>query len=125
MITGSRPSGRAPATEAAGAFGAGRFGATTVAIAVVVAAVAAVATIGADTRWLGALGKAIVAQRAIPDGVPYAAAPSAGWPNVPVLAELAFDWLAGLGNRGFVAAQAVAVGGAFMLLASDIAGAAS
>ena len=53
------------------------------------AALAAVAgTIGADARWLAALGRIIVDRGEIPERVPYASAPSAGWHNVPVLAEL-------------------------------------
>jgi len=83
------------------------------------AALAAIAgTIGADSRWLAALGRSIVAERAIPDGVPFATAPSAGWPNVPVLAELVFDGLhRAFGERGFQLAQVLAVAAAFALLA--------
>jgi hypothetical protein len=95
-------------------------GADLVVVAAVVAAVATAATIGADSRWLAALGKVIVHERAIPDGVPYASAHSAGWPNVPVLAELVLHWLAALGDRGFILAQAVAVGAAFAILAADM-----
>jgi hypothetical protein len=111
----------APAERAAEATSTQQhIGAATIAITAVIAAVATVATIGADARWLAALGGAIAAQRSIPNGVPYAAAPSAGWPNVPVLAELVFHWLNAGGNRGFVLAQALAVGGALAVLRSDM-----
>ena len=78
--------------------------------AFVVAFCALVASIGADAHWLAALGREIVDLGKIPSGVPYAAAPSAGWENVPVLGELAFHGLvAGLGDRGLVLAQVAAV----------------
>src|SRR5919206_3000795 len=68
------------------------------------------ATIGPDARWLGALGRIVAERGHVPRGVPFAAAPSADWPNVPVLAELAFRGLTGaLGDRGLLLAQLVAV----------------
>ncbi|HEY7207144.1 MAG TPA: hypothetical protein VH416_02795 [Gaiellaceae bacterium] len=69
-----------------------------------------VGTVGADARWLAVLGRDIVHSGRIPDGVPFATAPSSGWHNVPVLAEILFGWFAHGGDRGFIAAQAVAVG---------------
>src|ERR671932_2095720 len=75
------------------------------------ATAAATATIGPDARWLGALGRVVVERGRIPHGVPFAAAPSGDWPNVPVLAELAFRGLtAALGDRGLLLAQLVAGG---------------
>ena len=38
-----------------------------------------VATVGADAHWLAALGAQIARLGHVPTGVPYAAAPSAGW----------------------------------------------
>jgi len=68
------------------------------------------ATVGADAEWLAALGRDIAQTWSIPGGVPFAAASSAGWHNVPVLGELVFHWLqAGFGTRGLIAAQLVAV----------------
>jgi hypothetical protein len=82
---------------------------------------AAVAAIGADARWLAALGGAIVHAGRIPSSVPYAAAPSDDWVNVPVLGELVFHWLDALGgDRGLVLAQAVAVTCALVLLLRDM-----
>lgn len=78
-------------------------------------------TIGADSRWLAALGREIVKLGAIPTGVPYAAAPSVDWVNVPVLGELLFHWLQGLGgDRGLLLAQLVATTAALALLAVDM-----
>jgi len=86
------------------------------------AALAAVAgTIGADARWLPALGRIIVGRGEIPKGVPYASAPSTGWHNVPVLAELILRGLTSVaGNRGFLVAQVIAVAAALALLAWDL-----
>jgi hypothetical protein len=86
------------------------------------AAVAAVAgTIGADARWLAALGRIIVDRGEIPRGVPFASAPSAGWHNVPVLAELILRGLtSAAGDRGLLAAQVVAVAVALAILAIDV-----
>lgn len=88
---------------------------------VLATAVASVAgTIGPDARWLPALGRAILRGSALPQGIPYASAPSAGWHNVPVLAELAFRALeASFGVRGLLAAQVAAVALACLLVARD------
>ena len=85
------------------------------------AAVAAVAgTIGPDARWLGALGRSILERGAVPDQIPFAAAPSTGWNNVPVLAELIFrGLLSALGDRGLLAAQVVAATLATVVIARD------
>jgi hypothetical protein len=75
------------------------------------ATAAVTAIIGPDARWLGAFGRVVVERGRVPHGVPFAAAPSSHWPNVPVLAELAFRALTGaLGDRGLLLAQLVAVG---------------
>ena len=83
--------------------------------------------VGADARWLAALGSAIAEHHAIPDGVPFAAAPTAHWPNAIVAAELLFHGLEStLGDRGLMLAQMVAVGGALSVLSRDaLAGGAS
>lgn len=60
--------------------------------------------IGADAMWPVALGRYIV-HHGIPHGVPYAAADSSGWANVPVLGELVLTALAALGTRGLAAFQ--------------------
>lgn len=87
-----------------------------VAVAAAVAAAAGLGIVGADSRWVAALGDEIVASGSIPDGVPYASAPTAGWDNVLVLAELAFH---GFGSSyGLLAAQLVSVAVGFTLLAA-------
>jgi hypothetical protein len=85
------------------------------------AAVTAVAgTIGPDARWLSVLGRTIVRSGAVPHGVPYAAARSSGWHNVPVLAELCFRGLQiAAGDRGLLGAQVAATVVALGLLAAE------
>ena len=98
-----------------------RVGTLELAVALGAALVAVAGTIGADSRWLSALGRVIVDRGGIPNGVPYASAPSAGWHNVPVLAELIFHWLTSIaGDRGLLAAQVVAVTLALAVLARDM-----
>jgi hypothetical protein len=78
------------------------------------------ATIGADARWLAALGNDVLAGGRIPAGIPFAAAPAAHWHNVTVLAEVVFAALvSALGDRGLVFAQTLAVAIAFAVLARD------
>ena len=77
--------------------------------------------VGADSRWLAAMGREIVRTGAIPARVPYAAAPSSHWVNVPVLGELLFHALeSALGDRGLVFAQLLAVVAALALLGLDM-----
>jgi len=96
-------------------------GLTWLAFAAVVAATAALVQIGADARWLAALGRHIASGWSIPDGLPYAAAPSAGWENAPVLGELVLHaFHAAFSDRGLVLAQIAAVTAAFGLLARDM-----
>jgi hypothetical protein len=57
----------------------------------------------------------------IPSSIPYAAAPSQDWVNVPVLGELVFHLLWSLdGERALVVAQAVAVTATLMLVLRDM-----
>ncbi len=97
------------------------FGPLALTVALGAAAAAVAGTIGADARWLPALGRIILDRGKIPDGVPYASAPSAGWHNVPVLAELILRGLtSAAGDRGLLAAQVVAVAAALAILAWDL-----
>jgi hypothetical protein len=93
----------------------GRWSAMVIVFAVLISARFAV--VGADTYWAVALGRDIVRAGVIPDGIPFAAAPSAGWPNVPVLGELVLAGLAQPGPVGTVAAQLVVDAVALVLLA--------
>jgi hypothetical protein len=84
------------------------------------AVVGATGTLGADLGWAAALGRAILDRGSIPDGIPFAAAATAGWPNVPVAAEVVLGaFWEGFGDRGFLLLQAAAVAAAFGLVAAD------
>lgn len=76
------------------------------------------AAVGSDSYWLVALGRDILRGGAIPDGVPFAAAPSAGWPNVLVVAELLLTAVAYPGPWGLVALQLVVDALVLVLLAA-------
>lgn len=86
----------------------------------VTAFAATISAVAADARWLAAMGHAITARAGIPDGVPFAGAPTHGWHNVPVLAELIFGGLDSIGGaRGLQVAQVAAVAIACCLVAAD------
>jgi hypothetical protein len=72
--------------------------------------------IGADCYWAVALGNAILHKGHIPEGVPFAAAATRGWPNVPALAELVFAAMNHAGPGMLLVAQLVAVAMAMGLL---------
>ena len=112
---------RASALHARVAASTARVGPLQLAVALGTALAAVAGTIGADSRWLAALGRIIVDRGKIPDGVPYASASSAGWHNVPVLAELMLHGLtSAAGDRGLLVAQVVAVAAALAILAWDM-----
>lgn len=74
--------------------------------------------VGADARWLAALGHGVITSERIPHGIPFATAPTVHWYNPMALAEVIFWTLEhGLGDRGLVLAQTLAVGVAFGVLA--------
>jgi hypothetical protein len=112
---------RAPGLRARVAAGSAWAGPLELAAALGAALAAVAGTIGADARWLAALGRIIVDRGEIPDGIPYASAPSTGWHNVPVLAELILRGLtSAAGDRGLLIAQVVAVAAALAILAWDL-----
>ena len=89
--------------------------------AVAVALSALIVTVGADSLWLVAMGRAILHSGSVLRSVPYAAAPTVGWPNVPALAEVLFRGIDGaLGERGLLIAQLLAVGAAVRCLTADM-----
>ncbi len=91
------------------------------AVSLVTALAALQAQVGADARWLAALGAEIARLGEIPRGIPYAAFSSAGWHDAPALSQLAFHGLeAGLGERGLVLAQVLAVALALTALSLDL-----
>lgn len=78
------------------------------------------ATVGADARWLAALGHYIVTRGSIPSGVPFATAATGHWANPLVLAQLIFHGLeSGFGDRGLAVANLVAVASGLSILAWD------
>jgi hypothetical protein len=84
------------------------------------AAAAAFGVVGADARWLAAVG-ASIADGHLVHSVAFATAPTSGWVNAPVLGEVVFHWLwALLGDRGLVLAQVVAVLACFGALARGL-----
>ena len=84
------------------------------------AAAASFGVVGADARWLAAIG-AVIADGHLVHSVPFASAPTSGWVNPTVPGELVFHWLwAALGDRGLMLAQVVAVLGAFLALARGL-----
>jgi hypothetical protein len=98
-----------------------RFGVATRAAAFLfgAGALAIAGTVGADADWLAALGHTILHSGAIPERIPFADAPQQTWHNAPVLAELMFYGLTHAGDRGLIAAQAVAVGLTYFLLTTN------
>ncbi len=84
------------------------------------AACAAGAQIGADARWLAALGRIVARSGEIPAAVTYAAAPSY-WHDAPVLGQLGFYALeASFGDAGLLVAQLAAVALALAFVALDL-----
>lgn len=84
------------------------------------AVVAVFAQFGADVGWATELGRLIVVHRSIPDGVPFAGAPSGGFPNPLVGGETVLGLLwDGLGGRGLLLGQAAAAATAFAVVAAD------
>src|SRR5207302_923481 len=91
-----------------------RLGATVLAV---VAVAALLGRVGADARWLAALGHVVSARGAVPVGIPFAVASTAHWHNPLVLAELVFG---ALGDRGLMVAQLAAVCAALVVLGRDV-----
>jgi len=78
------------------------------------------AHVGADARWLAAVGRTIVAARALPDRVDFAAVSSLGWHDAPALGQVIFHGLvAAFGDRGLILAQLGAVTVCLAALAHD------
>ncbi|TPG19239.1 hypothetical protein EAH86_01665 [Pedococcus bigeumensis] len=65
--------------------------------------------VGADCLWLVALGDHILREGSVPDGIPFAAAASAGWPNVLVLSEVLLALIHRLGGAPGLAVTQVVV----------------
>lgn len=90
------------------------------AIALLTGVIGLFVTVGADARWLAALGQIIVHRGSIPAGVPFATASTGHWVNGLVLAELIFHGLeSAFGDRGLAVANLVAVAVCFSIVARD------
>src|SRR5207253_9912813 len=77
--------------------------------------------VGADARWLAAIGDAIFRTHGVPHSIPYAVAPTPAWHDAPALGQLVFHALeASLGDRGLILAQVVAVAIGLAALAFDL-----
>ena len=81
-------------------------------------AVAALTTLGADLLWVVAMGDDIKAMGAVPDGVPFAAAPQVDWPNPLVLAQLLLSVVASL-PVGLAALNLLVVAATLAVLVHD------
>jgi len=84
------------------------------------AAMASLSLVGADCRWLVALG-GTVARGHLPTSLPFASAPTSGWHDAPAFAELVLHglWRA-FGDRGLVLAQVLAALCGFGALAAGL-----
>ncbi len=90
-----------------------------VVLAVTVAFVGGFGLVGSDCLWLVALGDRVRETGGVPAGVPYASAPTAGWVNVPVLAELGASLVhAAWGTPGLLGAHVAIVGAALVVVAA-------
>jgi hypothetical protein len=74
-------------------------------IALVAAFVGMASIVGADCLWLVALGEHILRERSLPDGLPFAAASSSGWPNVLALGEVLLALIHRAGVSALAATQ--------------------
>lgn len=90
-----------------------------VALGVVACVIAWLSVVGSDALWLSALGDTIRADRQIPAGVPFAAAPSQGWVNTTALGQVLFSFIHVAGSLGVVAAQVVVVVWTLWILVSS------
>lgn len=79
--------------------------------------IALLTVIGADLMWLVALGDDVRRTGALPDGVPFAAAPSEGWPPLLVAAEVALSLIHELGLAGVLVWHFLAVIGTLVIVA--------
>lgn len=90
---------------------------TALALVLATAVLAVFARTGSDWDWVVALGDHVRSTGTIPSSVPFAVAPSEGWHNVPVLAEVIASVLAGGGHGLVVTWHLLMVIAALVLLA--------
>jgi hypothetical protein len=80
-----------------------------VTLAVLIALAGWFTVVGSDALWLAALGDAIASSGGIPDGIPFAAAPSGQWVNTTVLGQLTFSLVYEGGSVAVAGAQVISV----------------
>lgn len=105
------------ATATATATGVASWRWTIASMVLVTAFFAAFVRVGGDWDWLVALGEHVRAEMQVPDGVPFAASDTAGWHNVPVLAQLVATVVNDLGEQATVLAHVGVVVVAMYVLA--------
>lgn len=76
---------------------------------VAAALLASAVRVGGDWDWLVAVGDHVLRTGAVPSTVPFAAADTTGWRDVPVLAQLLVSWLHDAGRAGAPLAHVAAV----------------
>ena len=81
--------------------------------------VAGLVILGADLLWVVALGDEIRATGAVPDGIPFAAAPQDEWHNPIVLAEVFLSLVHAVGPVGLAGLQTLLVGLTLAVLVRD------
>lgn len=75
-------------------------------------------SIAGDARWLPLMGRHALAVSPLGSDIPYAAAPTRPWPNVPLLAELVARAATVVGyDRGLLVLHVLAIGAGLTLLA--------
>jgi hypothetical protein len=77
------------------------------------------ALVGADTMWMVALGQHIAARGSAAGGVPFAAADTSSWPNVPALGELLMYAVHSLSPTALAVALVGLTAGTLLLLARE------
>ena len=85
-------------------------------MAIAVVLVGALGVMGADLLWAVALGDQIIRTGRVPEGIPFASAPTHGWHNPFALAEVLLAALHRLGNGALLATLVVAVAATLALL---------
>lgn len=74
---------------------------------------------GSDLLWVVALGDIVRSTGEVPQGIPFATAPQAGWHNPIVLAELLLSVVDGFGTSALVALQLVVVALTLLVVLAD------
>lgn len=96
-----------------------RFPLPEVVVAGWVALVAGLVVIGADLLWVVAMGDVVRADRAVPDGIPFASAPQTDWANPVVVAQVLLSVVHAAGWWALPALHLVLVAATLMVVVAD------